>query len=66
MTHVQHNPGSPEAVAQGCTCAVIDNHHGKGEPMDSTGRNHRWYVSGGCPVHDPDSTMGVAAHSPSK
>lgn len=24
------NPGSPEAVAAGCVCPVIDNHHGAG------------------------------------
>ena len=26
------NPGSPAAVASGCTCAVHDNHHGEGIP----------------------------------
>lgn len=24
------NPGSDEAIAQGCRCPVIDNHHGWG------------------------------------
>lgn len=24
------NPGSPEAIKQGCLCPVIDNAHGKG------------------------------------
>ena len=24
------NPGSDEAVAKGCVCAVLDNHHGEG------------------------------------
>jgi len=27
------NPGSPQAVDQGCTCPVIDNHHGAGFPF---------------------------------
>lgn len=25
-----YNPGSPEAVAKGCTCDAHDNHDGKG------------------------------------
>jgi len=29
------NPGSSEAVKQGCTCPVIDNCHGKGFPVTS-------------------------------
>jgi len=24
------NPGSREAIEQGCTCPVLDNYHGKG------------------------------------
>ena len=26
------NPGSPEAIKQGCTCPSMDNHNGKGFP----------------------------------
>lgn len=29
------NPGSSEAVKQGCKCPVIDNCHGKGFPVTS-------------------------------
>ena len=29
------NPGSSEAVAQGCKCPVMDNFHGKGIPFTS-------------------------------
>lgn len=44
-----HNPGSPEAIAAGCTCPVIDNHHGKGVPT-STGERLFWYDAA-CPMH---------------
>lgn len=42
------NPGSPEAVARGCTCPVIDNHHGRGVPAS----DGPWFWhTVGCPVH---------------
>lgn len=44
-----HNPGSPEAIAAGCTCPVIDNHHGKGIPTRA-GERLFWYDST-CPLH---------------
>jgi hypothetical protein len=31
MKKVIPNPGSPEAVKQGCTCARMDNANGKGD-----------------------------------
>jgi hypothetical protein len=37
-------PGSPDAINSGCTCPVIDNHHGRGDPRG-------WWVSGDCPLH---------------
>lgn len=52
------NPGSPEAVEQGCTCSVIDNHHGDGEPLrDGTAR--RWYIRLYCPVHSDFKELPV-------
>lgn len=41
----QTAPGSEAALALGCTCPVLDNHHGHGRP-DGT----YWMVEG-CPVH---------------
>ena len=38
------NPGSPEAVAKGCTCPELDNAHG----MRQDGR---FWISQGCPIH---------------
>jgi len=43
------NPGSPEAVTAGCTCAVMDNHYGKGFPYGGNGPC--FYVSADCPLH---------------
>jgi len=46
------NPGSDEAIALGCTCAVLDNNHGAG---------FRWgesfpcfWQSSDCPLHGHD------------
>lgn len=44
------NPGSEEALAAGCLCAVMDNNHGKWKPW--TGH---WWITEGCPVHAPSS-----------
>lgn len=46
-------PGSQEAVDLGCTCPVIDNHHGAGMPMldKSGGRSVAFWISADCPLH---------------
>lgn len=41
------NPGSPEAVAQGCKCAVMDNHCGRGY----RGQSGVFVVTASCPLH---------------
>lgn len=41
------NPGSDEARAAGCICAVLDNNHGKFAPWPPD----EWFVTQGCPVH---------------
>jgi hypothetical protein len=41
------NPGSDEAVNQGCTCPVLDNGRGLGLP----GGN--FWFSEDCPLHNP-------------
>lgn len=43
MTETVPNPGSPEAVGAGCTCAVLDNNRGRVAPHPP---------DGGCPLHD--------------
>ncbi|MCP3686208.1 MAG: hypothetical protein GY861_26475 [bacterium] len=44
------NPGTQEAIDQGCTCPVMDNHHGAGIPMG--GETVFWHTKG-CPIHCP-------------
>lgn len=41
------NPGSDAAKEQGCTCATMDNNHGKWAPWPPDG----WWITEGCPVH---------------
>jgi len=48
-------PGSPDAVAGGCLCPVIDNHYGAGRP-EKDGPNY--IVDVECPLHGP----AVLAH----
>lgn len=44
------NPGTREAFYAGCTCAVMDNHHGQGY----RGRTGVFVYTVGCPVHKPE------------
>lgn len=43
------NPGSPEAVKQGCLCAVMDNMNGAGISWGDMGP--MFWISGDCPIH---------------
>lgn len=44
----QPNPGSDEALKKGCTCAVLDNRHGKGAFDRKDGE---FWISENCPLH---------------
>jgi hypothetical protein len=44
------NPGSRDAQARGCECAVMDNHYGAGFPLDG---ELCFYITMGCPLHAP-------------
>jgi hypothetical protein len=48
-TNAVPNPGSQAAIDKGCTCAVMDNHHGRGVQMRDG--NVNYWISGDCPVH---------------
>ena len=55
------NPGSREAVVQGCICAVIDNGHGRGYlggMKDFESGETMFVVTVGCPLHSP-GVVGV-------
>lgn len=44
---IHGNPGSDEAIARGCKCAVLDNAHGKGLRGDP-----RYFsIMEDCPLH---------------
>ncbi len=42
------NPGSDKAIALGCTCAVLDNAHGKGY----MGQKGVFVMSADCKLHE--------------
>ena len=53
-------PGSPEAIALGCTCAVLDNNSGRGWLLEG----HRmWWVTDGCPLHSPEAQVSADGES---
>lgn len=45
------NPGSKEAIDQGCKCPVLDNHHGRGVLIGQDPNPQFWYTED-CPVHN--------------
>jgi hypothetical protein len=44
------NPGSREALDQGCKCPVYDNSHGQGIGKDESGEEMFW-INADCPLH---------------
>ena len=55
------NPGSDEAIEQGCICPVLDNAHGREECTLGL-----WWIRVGCPLHGmeeeaPDADTCVVA-----
>lgn len=47
------NPGSDEAIEQGCLCPVLDNGHGR----ESMFGPNVWIFRADCPVHRPKLTI---------
>lgn len=47
------NPGSKEAIQQGCDCPVIDNYNGKGFPITSDEGELliAFWMTPNCPLH---------------
>ena len=50
MDDQKPNPGSEEAVALGCLCPRIDNHHGRGFDYPGVEGKAFWF-NGECPLH---------------
>jgi len=44
------NPGSDDAVRNGCTCPVLDNGRGRGIPGPN---GPQFWIAWDCPVHCP-------------
>ena len=44
-------PGSDAAIKAGCTCPVLDNHHGVGAYTDRDTGKPVYLYSSDCPVH---------------
>jgi hypothetical protein len=59
------NPGSNEAIAQGCTCPVLDNAHGKGCGYIGKDGNPLYWTNENCPLHGNQSSKW-RAYDPSK
>lgn len=46
------NPGSDEALKQGCKCAVLDNCHGRGAFDFPDGQ---FWITEDCPLHGTEA-----------
>ena len=42
------NPGSDEAIEQGCFCPILDNYHGRGVAIDG---EWQFWINEDCPLH---------------
>lgn len=60
-TGLPPSPGSPAALARGCTCPVVDNSHGRGAL--GNGERFGWWISAGCPLHGESSAGALARRS---
>ena len=54
------NPGSDEAIKQGCTCVVMDNCHGWGTLLYGKGT---FWITETCPLHGKNTNADVK-HKP--
>lgn len=53
MTAPLPNPGSHDAIQQGCVCPVYDNARGRRAPIppDDEHPQGQWLIATDCPVH---------------
>ena len=51
------NPGSDEAISEGCTCPVLENRHGNGYK----GMAGVFVYNSGCPVHKDERVAKYVA-----
>ena len=55
LTMNRDHPGSPAAIARGCTCSVAENAHGRGRLLQQEGSEpiRAWWIAADCPIHNP-------------
>lgn len=51
MTQKVPNPGSKDAISQGCTCPVLDNRHGRGTGSFEPDGSPEFWFNLECPLH---------------
>ena len=51
MSNYEYNPGSDEALDEGCKCPILDNAHGGGY----YGNSDKYIINQQCPLHGADS-----------
>jgi len=52
MTDKLPNPGSDEALEQGCLCPVLDNNYGRGASNNEAGgHSDIFWINADCPIH---------------
>ena len=47
-----HNPGSDQAIKDGCKCPVMDNSYGRGSGYVDDEGNPQFWISADCPLHN--------------
>ena len=50
------DPGSDDAVAEGCNCPVLDNHHGQGSGWAKADGKPAFWIAVNCPLHADTAT----------
>lgn len=67
MSDTRPNPGSTEAIAQGCKCPVLDNGHGRGSGRIGSDGLPVFWISADCQVHGGgDCEIVIYREEPSK
>lgn len=51
MSKNKNNPGSKEAIKNGCLCPIYDNNHGNGLGYKDENGKEMFYINQDCPLH---------------
>ncbi|MBI2451155.1 MAG: hypothetical protein HYV52_02350 [Parcubacteria group bacterium] len=64
MLQGKPNPGSNEAIQQGCACPVLDNRYGAGAWF--IGKEIFFYIDQSCPIHKEELNWPKNSDNPIK